>query len=133
VTTPIAAYNSDGCQGRRDAKWYAAHKPVGDCICGERNHGAGQQRAIDNTRELAESRLEQARANGQDIAHAERGRTWRSPRRWPGPAACAPARPARPPGSPSPSPTAPTGPPLRSSTNPKPDLCKEDTHDASAT
>lgn len=26
-----------------------------DCICGGRNHGAGKQQALDNTRELAES------------------------------------------------------------------------------
>jgi hypothetical protein len=34
-------------------------------------HGAGKQQAIDNTRQLAESWLEQARANGQDITRAE--------------------------------------------------------------
>jgi hypothetical protein len=71
VTTLIAVYNSEGCQGRCDAKCYEAHEEECDCICGGRNHGAGKEQALDNTRELAESWLEQARANGQDITHAE--------------------------------------------------------------
>jgi predicted RNase H-like HicB family nuclease len=71
VTTLIAVYNSEGCQGRCDAKCYDAAEPDCDCICGGRNHGAGKEQALDNTRELAESWLEQARANGQDITHAE--------------------------------------------------------------
>jgi hypothetical protein len=48
----------------------AAEEPC-DCICGGRNHGAGKQQAVDNTRELAESWLERARANGQEITLAE--------------------------------------------------------------
>jgi hypothetical protein len=71
VTTLIAVYNSDGCVGRCDAKCYDVAEPGCDCICGGRNHGAGKEQALDNTRELAESRLERARANGQDITHAE--------------------------------------------------------------
>jgi len=71
VSTLIAVYNSDGCQGRCDAKCYDAHEPDCDCICGGRNHGAGKQQAIDNTREMAESWLEQARTDGQDITRAE--------------------------------------------------------------
>jgi hypothetical protein len=71
VTTLIAVYNSEGCQGRCDAKCYDAAEPDCDCICGGRNHGAGKEQALDNTRELAESWLEQARASGQDITHAE--------------------------------------------------------------
>lgn len=71
MTTLIAVYNSEGCQGRCDAKCYDAGEPDCDCICGGRNHGAGKQQAIDNTRELAESWLEQACANGQDMSHAE--------------------------------------------------------------
>jgi hypothetical protein len=71
VTTLIAAYNSEGCQGRCDAKCYDATEPDCDCICGGRNHGAGKQLAIDNTRELAESWLEHSRASGQDITRAE--------------------------------------------------------------
>jgi predicted methyltransferase MtxX (methanogen marker protein 4) len=71
MTTLIAVYNSEGCVGRCDAKCYNAWEPDCDCICQGRNHGAGKQQAIDNTRELAESWLEHARANGQDITHAE--------------------------------------------------------------
>ena len=71
MTTLIAVYNSEGCVGRCDARCYEAAEPDCDCICGGRNHGAGKEQAIDNTRELAENWLEQARANGQDITHAE--------------------------------------------------------------
>jgi hypothetical protein len=71
VTTLIAVYNSEGCVSRCDARCYDADEPDCECICGGRNHGAGQQQALDNTRELAESWLERARANGQDITHAE--------------------------------------------------------------
>jgi hypothetical protein len=39
--------------------------------CGGRNHGAGKQQAIENTRELAQGWIEQARANGQDVTHVE--------------------------------------------------------------
>jgi uncharacterized metal-binding protein len=71
VTTLLAVYTSDGCVGRCDAKCYDAAEPECDCICGGRNHGAGKQQALDNTRELAESWIEQARARGQDISLAE--------------------------------------------------------------
>lgn len=71
MTTLIAVYTSDGCEGRCDAKCYDAEWDECTCICGGRNHGAGKQQALDNTRELAESWIEQARANGQDITLAE--------------------------------------------------------------
>jgi hypothetical protein len=71
VTTLIAVYDSEGCQGRCDAKCYAAREPECECICGGRNHGAGLDQAVSNTRELAQGWLEQARAAGQDILHAE--------------------------------------------------------------
>jgi hypothetical protein len=71
MTTLISVWNSEGCVGRCDAKCYDAAEPECDCICGGRNHGAGKQQALDNTRELAESWLDRARANGQDITHAE--------------------------------------------------------------
>jgi hypothetical protein len=71
MTTLIAVYNSEGCAGRCDARCYDAAEPECDCICGGRNHGAGQEQALDNTRDLAESWLEQARASGQDITRAE--------------------------------------------------------------
>ncbi len=71
MTTLIAVYNSEGCVGRCDARCYDAAEPGCDCICGGRNHGAGKQQAIGNTRELAESWLERARAAGQHITAAE--------------------------------------------------------------
>jgi hypothetical protein len=71
VTTLIAVHNSHGCVGRCGARCYQAAEPDCDCICGGRNHGAGQAQAIGNTRELAGSWLEQARASGQDITRAE--------------------------------------------------------------
>ena len=71
MTTLIAVYTSEGCVGRCDAKCYDAAEEECDCICQGRNHGAGKQQAVDNTRELAESWLEHARANGQDITAAE--------------------------------------------------------------
>jgi hypothetical protein len=71
MPTLIAVYNSEGCVGRCDARCYEAAEPECDCICGGRNHGAGQESAVDNTRELAESWLEQARASGQDITRSE--------------------------------------------------------------
>jgi hypothetical protein len=71
VTTLIAVYTSEGCEGRCDAKCYNAWGPECHCICQGGNHGVGKQEAVDNTRELAEGWLEQARANGQDITSAE--------------------------------------------------------------
>lgn len=55
MATLIAAYNSDGCIGRCDAKCYNATGQHCDCICGGMNHGVGKQQAEKNTRELAES------------------------------------------------------------------------------
>ena len=71
MTTLIAVHTSEGCVGRCDARCYDAAELECDCICEGRNHGAGKQQAIDNTRELAGSWLERARARGQDISHAE--------------------------------------------------------------
>jgi hypothetical protein len=56
--TLIAVYKSGGdrgsvCVGRCDARCYEASDPHCDCICGGRNHGAGKQRAMDNTRDMA--------------------------------------------------------------------------------
>lgn len=60
MCTLIAVYNSDGCVGRCDAKCYDATSPICtcDCICGGRNHGAGQTRAEENTREYCEEWIE---------------------------------------------------------------------------
>ena len=71
MTTLIAVYNSEGYAGRCDARCYDAAEEPCDCICSGRNHSAGKQQATDNTRELAESWLERARADGQDITRAE--------------------------------------------------------------
>ena len=71
MTTLIAVYNSEGCVGRCDARCYDAAEEPCECICAGRNHGAGKQQAVANTRRLAEFWLEQARASGQDITHAE--------------------------------------------------------------
>lgn len=54
MATLIAVYNSEGCQGRCDARCYEATSSDCDCICGGRNHGVGLDQAADNTRELAE-------------------------------------------------------------------------------
>jgi hypothetical protein len=58
MTTLIAVYNSEGCVGRCDARCYNAEGDVCTCICGGANHGAGLNKAADNTRDLAESWLE---------------------------------------------------------------------------
>ncbi len=54
MTTLIAAYNSEGCIGRCDAKCHDAIEPDCDCICGGMNHGVGVAQAIANTEVLAE-------------------------------------------------------------------------------
>lgn len=48
--TLIAVYTSEGCVGRCDARCYNAQSAGCDCICGGANHGAGLDRAVDNTR-----------------------------------------------------------------------------------
>ncbi len=72
MTTLIAVYNSDGCVGRCDARCYEAKHEGCDCICGGKNHGAGLQRAQDNTRELAQAWLEEVkRRSGDDVQVAQ--------------------------------------------------------------
>jgi predicted RNase H-like HicB family nuclease len=58
MATLIAAYNSDGCIGRCDAKCYNATCDHCDCICGGANHGVGLKQAIQNTEEMAEKWIE---------------------------------------------------------------------------
>lgn len=79
MSTLIAVYNSEGCVGRCDARCYNAQHPDCDCICGGRNHGAGRDRAVENTRELASGWIEQARADGIDFDRAELGEEVRIP------------------------------------------------------
>jgi hypothetical protein len=55
MTTLIEVRNSSGLVGRCDAKCYNAEHPKCDCICGGMNHGAGKQKAMDNTREHLKS------------------------------------------------------------------------------
>jgi hypothetical protein len=74
MTTLIAVYNSSGCVGRCDARCYEAQEPQCDCICHGRNHGAGIQKATDNTRELAESWMQE-----YNQAHNLTGATWEVP------------------------------------------------------
>jgi hypothetical protein len=65
MTTLISYQSSGGDQGRCDAKCYVG------IFSAAQHHGAGKQQAIDNTRELAQCWIEQARANGQDFSHVE--------------------------------------------------------------
>lgn len=71
--TLIAAYNSDGCIGRCDSKCYNATCEKCTCICGGANHGVGKTKAMDNTRELAESWVEayQEAHQGQKLHFAK--------------------------------------------------------------
>ena len=71
MVTLISYQSSGGDQGRCDAKCYNAAEEPCDCICGGRNHGAGLAKAEENTRELAETWIEQARARGQDVTSVE--------------------------------------------------------------
>lgn len=64
--TLIAAYNSEGCIGRCDAKCYNATSPHCTCICGGANHGAGLSQAMDNTREYVESWIEKYQEDHPD-------------------------------------------------------------------
>jgi hypothetical protein len=64
MVTLISYQSSGGDQGRCDAKCYDAREDECTCICASRNHGAGLEQAIDNTRELAESWIEDGRAQG---------------------------------------------------------------------
>jgi predicted RNase H-like HicB family nuclease len=59
MSTLIAVYNSSGCVGRCDAKCYEASCPDCDCICGGANHGAGKEKAIENTREMVDGWVEE--------------------------------------------------------------------------
>jgi hypothetical protein len=71
MTTLIAVYTSDGCAGRCDASCHDAKHDECTCICAGRNHGVGRQRAIENTRELAEKWLERYCAErGIDLREA---------------------------------------------------------------
>ena len=61
MSSLISEHNSDGCVGRCDAKCYNATSMASecDCICNGMNHGAGINKALDNTREYADRWIEQ--------------------------------------------------------------------------
>lgn len=65
MTTLIAVYNSEGLVGRCDARCYEGRDERCNCVCGGANHGAGEQRAVDNTREHAEKWLVIAAQGGE--------------------------------------------------------------------
>ncbi len=71
MTTLLAAYDSDGCVGRCDAKCYAATHAVCDCICGGVNHGVGRRRAEANTAQMAAGLLARWRTEHGDAARME--------------------------------------------------------------
>ena len=58
MTTLIAVYGHDGCEGRCDAKCYNAQHAGCDCVCGGANHGKGLAVATLNTAAMAESWIE---------------------------------------------------------------------------
>lgn len=70
MTTLISYHTSDGCEGRCDARCYNAKHPECTCICGGRNHGVGIEKALENTREMAESWIEEY-ALTHDLERAE--------------------------------------------------------------
>jgi hypothetical protein len=56
MATYIAVYDKNGkCIGRCDSHCSEARDPHCVCVCGGRNHGGGKKKAIENTRQLAES------------------------------------------------------------------------------
>lgn len=58
MTTVMSWTTSSGEEGRCDAKCHHATRPECACICGGANHGVGTVQAIQNTREMAETMIE---------------------------------------------------------------------------
>lgn len=52
MTTLLTQKVGQDNERRCDAKCYDAKHPSCDCICGGRNHGCGEQQAMDNVREM---------------------------------------------------------------------------------
>jgi hypothetical protein len=71
MCTLIAAYGSEGCEGRCDAKCYEATTPICTCICGGMNHGKGRQKAIENTTVLAERWMAEWKTSHPDTERFE--------------------------------------------------------------
>ncbi|MGK7344991.1 MAG: hypothetical protein ACNS63_04205 [Candidatus Nitrospinota bacterium M3_3B_026] len=68
MTTLIAVYDSDGLVGRCDARCHDATTAHCNCVCGGMNHGAGAERALENTREYAKDMIDRyAGEKGLDV------------------------------------------------------------------
>ncbi len=68
MATLLSYHSSGGDSGRCDAKCYDATSAQCDCICGGRNHGVGEARAIEQTVAAARSMLEEhSRKSGRPI------------------------------------------------------------------
>lgn len=75
--TLIAVYNSSGCVGRCDARCYNATEPNCVCICGGKNHGAGLNKALDNTREYCAQWLKDCKKEfGRSCKSEINGEVW---------------------------------------------------------
>ena len=59
MATLMLVRGSDGMEGRCDAHCYDARHSQCDCVCGGRNHGKGEQQAIENTRQFAEQMMQE--------------------------------------------------------------------------
>lgn len=66
MSSLIYSHNGDHCTGKCDANCYDAKHPECNCICGGMNHGVGQQKAIDNTKEWAEKWIEKWKLDHPD-------------------------------------------------------------------
>lgn len=72
MTVLIASFDSNGCNGRCDAKCYNARRtPDCDCICGGKNHGAGLDKALDNTKTNFRAWAEAWKARHKDTVRIE--------------------------------------------------------------
>jgi len=68
--TLIEVY-AGGSRRRCDARCYNGHSKQCKCVCGGRNHGKGLQRALDNTRKIAEEIIEQVEKEGGNVKIAK--------------------------------------------------------------
>ncbi len=57
MTTLIAVYSLEKCEGRCDARCYEATTPRCFCVCGGMNHGVGEKQATENTRLYADEMI----------------------------------------------------------------------------
>lgn len=68
MATLISQGGSSGTTRRCDARCYNAHGAKCKCICGGLNHGAGYQKAYENTVKMAEEMLESYAEKGAEFA-----------------------------------------------------------------